>query len=58
MNAHLNRIRMLSLADNYDGELILSQQEKIWGAIKDQNADLADKLMEEDLQNYYLNRKN
>lgn len=50
MNAHLNRIRMLSLAVNYDWELILSQHEKILGAIKDQNAVLADKLMEQHLK--------
>lgn len=50
MNAHLNRIRMLSLAANYNWELILSQHEKIFTAIKEKNADLGEKAMEEHLK--------
>lgn len=50
MNAHLNRIRMLSLAANYNWELILSQHETIFLAIKEKNADLGEKAMEEHLK--------
>ncbi|MFD2044635.1 GntR family transcriptional regulator [Ornithinibacillus salinisoli] len=50
MNAHLNRIRMLSLAANYNWELILSQHEKIIKAIKQQKEDEADLVMEEHLR--------
>lgn len=50
MNAHLNRIRMLSLAANYNWDLILDQHERILMAIKDRNPDLAEKVMEEHLK--------
>lgn len=50
MNAHLNRIRMLSLAANYDWDLILSQHERIYAAIKAKDADAADNVMEEHLK--------
>ncbi|PAV28334.1 GntR family transcriptional regulator [Virgibacillus profundi] len=50
MNNHLNRIRILRLADNFNWDLILSQHENIISAIKDKNQDLADRVMEEHLK--------
>jgi DNA-binding GntR family transcriptional regulator len=50
MNAHLARIRMLSLAANYNWGLILSQHEQILAAIKAKDADLGEKVMEEHLK--------
>ncbi|MFG6147500.1 GntR family transcriptional regulator [Halobacillus sp. B23F22_1] len=50
MNAHLNRIRVLSLAAHYNWELILEQHETIIYAIETRNPDLADQLMEEHLK--------
>ncbi|WP_247747096.1 GntR family transcriptional regulator [Alkalihalobacillus sp. BA299] len=50
MNAHLNRIRMLSLVANYNWDLILSQHEEIISAIKEKNPDKADKVMEDHLK--------
>ncbi|SET15880.1 DNA-binding transcriptional regulator, GntR family [Salinibacillus kushneri] len=47
MNAHLNRIRMLSLRANYNYELILDQHEEMINAIKTQNDIKADHVMEE-----------
>ncbi|MEK5442600.1 GntR family transcriptional regulator [Fredinandcohnia sp. FSL W7-1320] len=49
MNAHLNRFRMLSLAANYNWELILSQHQTIITAIEERNPELAEKAMEEHL---------
>lgn len=49
MNAHLNRIRMLSLAANYKWDLILLQHERVIEAIKSQQPDEAEKAMEEHL---------
>lgn len=49
-NAHLNRIRVLSLAANYNWEQILSQHTKIVDAIESQNPDLADEAMGEHLR--------
>lgn len=50
MNAHLNRIRMLSLAANYNWELVLKQHKEIITAIKEKNLSLAEKVMEEHLK--------
>jgi DNA-binding GntR family transcriptional regulator len=50
MNAHLNRIRMLSLAAHYNWDLILSQHEMIITAIKEKKPELADQVMEEHLK--------
>ncbi|WP_449540417.1 GntR family transcriptional regulator [Ferdinandcohnia sp. Marseille-Q9671] len=50
MNAHLNRFRMLSLAANYNWDLILSQHQTIITAIEEKNPDLAEKAMEEHLK--------
>ncbi|HZH58880.1 MAG TPA: GntR family transcriptional regulator [Metabacillus sp.] len=50
MNAHLNRIRMLSLAANYNWDLILTQHEGITLAIKEKNPNLAEKTMEDHLK--------
>ncbi len=50
MTTHLNRIRMLSLAANYNWDLILLQHERIIEAIKKQEPDEAEKAMEEHLK--------
>lgn len=50
MNAHLNRIRMLSLTMNHDWDLILSHHEKIIDAIRKQEADIAHQVMENHLR--------
>jgi GntR family transcriptional regulator, rspAB operon transcriptional repressor len=50
MNAHLNRIRMLSLAAKYNWDLILSQHKSIIESIKKKDADSAEKFMEEHLK--------
>lgn len=50
MNTHLNRIRMLSLAANYNWDLILSQHERIIKAITDKQPDKAEDVMEEHLK--------
>lgn len=57
MNAHLNRIRMLSLAANYNWGLILEQHERILHAIRDKNLDLADQVMEEHLKKLTFEQK-
>jgi DNA-binding GntR family transcriptional regulator len=49
MNAHLNRIRMLSLASQYNWETILLQHQGILKAITDQNPNQAEKVMHEHL---------
>nr|WP_269748801.1 GntR family transcriptional regulator [Lysinibacillus timonensis] len=49
-NAHLNRIRMLSLAANYNWELILSQHIIIAEAIENGDGKLADEAMGEHLR--------
>jgi GntR family transcriptional regulator, rspAB operon transcriptional repressor len=49
MNAHLNRIRMLSLAADYNWDLILEQHEKIYTSIKHNDPDEADSVMKEHL---------
>ena len=58
MNAHLNRIRMLSLAANYKWDLILDQHERIFTAIKDKNPDVAEKVMEEHLKKLTFEQEN
>ena len=50
MNAHLNRIRMLSLAANYNWKLILSQHEDILTAIRNRDPDTAERVMEAHLK--------
>lgn len=50
VNAHLNRIRMLSLAANYQWDLILSQHESIVEAIKEKDQEKADQVMEQHLK--------
>ncbi|WP_234417359.1 MULTISPECIES: GntR family transcriptional regulator [unclassified Lysinibacillus] len=49
-NAHLNRIRMLSLASNYNWDQILSQHLVIAGAIENGDGMLADEAMGEHLR--------
>lgn len=58
MNAHLNRIRILSLSANYDYELILSQHERIIEAIKQHEEDEADQVMEEHLRKLTFEQEN
>lgn len=50
MNSHLNRFRLLSLAANYNWELILSQHEEIIHAIKEKDEEKADRVMGEHLR--------
>lgn len=50
MNAHLNRIRMLSLAANINWDLILDQHEQIIEALRTKNATAAEQVMEEHLK--------
>lgn len=50
VNSHLNRIRMLSLAANYQWDVILSQHESIIEAIKNHDQEKADKVMEQHLK--------
>lgn len=49
-NSHLNRIRMLSLAANYNWEQILSQHMVIANAIENGDPQLADEAMGEHLR--------
>jgi GntR family transcriptional regulator, rspAB operon transcriptional repressor len=58
MNAHLNRIRMLSLAADYNWDLILEQHERIYTAIKDKKPDEADSVMEEHLNKLTFEQEN
>ena len=58
MNAHLNRIRMLSLAAFYSWDLILSQHENIISAIKEKNPSLAEMAMEEHLKKLTFEQEN
>ncbi|QBP42626.1 GntR family transcriptional regulator [Paenisporosarcina antarctica] len=58
MNAHINRIRMLSLAANYNWDLILEQHEQIFNAIKEKKPDVADKVMEEHLKKLRFDQEN
>jgi len=44
-NAHLSRIRVLSLAANYSWEQLLSQHSAILGAIEKGNAEIAEEAM-------------
>lgn len=57
MNAHLNRIRMLSLAANLNWDVILSQHEKIIEAIKEKDPDSAELIMEEHLKKLTLDQE-
>lgn len=57
MNAHLNRIRILSLTANYNWDLILSQHEKIIEAIKQHKEDEADQIMEKHLRKLTLEQE-
>lgn len=50
MNAHLNRIRMLSLVANLNWDLILDQHERMIEALRTKNADSAEQVMEEHLK--------
>lgn len=50
MNAHLNRIRMLSLAANINWDLILLQHEGIIQGIEQGDAEHAERIMEEHLK--------
>lgn len=50
MNAHLNRIRMLSLAADFKWDLILSEHEGIVQAIKNKQPEKAEKVMEDHLK--------
>ncbi|MBO8162107.1 MAG: GntR family transcriptional regulator [Brevibacillus sp.] len=48
-NLHLNRIRMLRLASNYNWDTILSQHREILNAIKERDPDKAEQVMKEHL---------
>ncbi|GAE36362.1 GntR family transcriptional regulator [Halalkalibacter akibai] len=49
MNVHLNRVRMLSLTEQHNWEVILRQHEEMIEAIKDQNVKRAKKVIREHL---------
>lgn len=50
MNSHLNRVRLLSLASKFNWDTILYQHGEILKAIKEKDAELAAKVMEQHLQ--------
>ncbi len=50
MNAHLNRIRILSLAANINWDLILLQHEQVIESLRSRNAKQAGKAMEDHLK--------
>lgn len=50
MKAHLNRIRLLSLAAHLNWDLIVSQHEEILLAIQEKNPQMADEAMEAHLK--------
>lgn len=57
MNAHLNRLRMLSLSANYNWELVFEQHRQLLEAIKSKDPDLAEKVMENHLKKLILEQE-
>jgi GntR family transcriptional regulator, rspAB operon transcriptional repressor len=57
MNTHLNRIRILRLATNYNWNDILSQHAAIFQAIKDRNPDMAVKTMRNHLTQVLIDKE-
>lgn len=56
LSAHYQRVRMLRLAANDDWHIILSQHRAIVAAIKDKDADAAEKVMHEHLNRFQLEK--
>lgn len=57
LSTHYNRIRLLRLADNNDWNIIIAQHKEIVNAIREKNAQKAEKIMREHLNRVVLEKK-